>query len=203
MHSPPAQASGMNRHSFKSIPVSSLPGPSGHNLLNSSGRNRRSRILNWDRYLSLIKIYIFNYRYPPEDTVRNISPMPCPWCNNSVSLSSRPFWGRNIALSGGPHIGRNTDPPWRRCTSSNSACRSVCIRQGTRRSLHPPCWYTAHFHRFPRSSGIRPRLILYIVLIIRICVEFLLRRSFLLTHALLSRVVQLVTERTSAYVRSH
>lgn len=62
-------------------------------------------------FVSLIKIYIFNYRYPPEDTVRNISPMPCPWCNNSVSLSSRPFWGRNIALSGGPHIGRNTDPP--------------------------------------------------------------------------------------------
>lgn len=29
-------------------------------------------------FVSLIKIYIFNYRYPPEDTVRNISPMPCP-----------------------------------------------------------------------------------------------------------------------------
>lgn len=58
-----------------------------------------------------IKI-IFNYRYPPEDTVRSISPMPCPWCNSSVSSSSPPFWGRNIAPSGGgPRIGRNTDPP--------------------------------------------------------------------------------------------
>lgn len=62
MHSPPAQASGMNRHSFKSIPVSSLPGPSGHNLLNSSGRDEREYWNRDRRYIRSIKdiyIYIF------------------------------------------------------------------------------------------------------------------------------------------------
>lgn len=39
MHSPPSHTLGINSHSFKSLPLSILPGPSGHIFRKSAKRN--------------------------------------------------------------------------------------------------------------------------------------------------------------------